>query len=124
MSEILTKLQIKDNKVKQAANVPAELTALMDTLTIDSASPVSILFIKSAEELALYKDELFSQYDLGEIMWFCYPKKTSKQYKGCDLNREIFRVGMMEEGFAAVRQVSINDDWSAVRMRKLEEIKA
>ena len=57
------------------------------------------------------------------LLWLCYPKKSSKQYKGSDCSRETVRVMLAEDGFESVRQIAIDDDWSALRFRKPEHIK-
>lgn len=57
------------------------------------------------------------------LLWICYPKKTSRRYKGSDCDRE--RVGglLAGAGYEPVRQVAIDDDWSAIRFKKVEDIK-
>lgn len=52
------------------------------------------------------------------------PKKTSKTYKGSDCNRESVMVMLGDEGYEPVRQIAIDDDWSALHFRKAENIKA
>ncbi|WP_226666445.1 DUF3052 domain-containing protein [Metabacillus litoralis] len=65
-------------------------------------------------EKALKEDGLF---------WLCYPKKTSKTYKGSDCSRESVGGMLAEVGYEPVRQVAIDEDWSALRFRKVENIK-
>ena len=57
------------------------------------------------------------------LLWLCYPKKTSKVYKGSDCIRESVAGLLAVEGFEPVRQIAIDDDWSALRFRKPENIK-
>jgi hypothetical protein len=58
------------------------------------------------------------------LLWLCYPKKSSKAYKGSDCSRESL-IGMLsDEGFEPVRQIAIDDDWSALRFRQVEKIKS
>ena len=56
------------------------------------------------------------------ILWFAYPKGTSKKYS-CDFNRDTGWNILGEYGFEGVRIVSIDEDWSALRFRKVEYIK-
>jgi hypothetical protein len=58
------------------------------------------------------------------LFWLCYPKKSSKVYKGSDCSRESVAGMLSEEGYEPVRQVAIDDDWSALRFRKPEKIKS
>jgi hypothetical protein len=57
------------------------------------------------------------------LFWLCYPKKSSKVYKGSDCSRESVTVMLSSKGYEPVRQVAIDDDWSALRFRKVEKIK-
>jgi hypothetical protein len=56
------------------------------------------------------------------IVWFAYPKGSSKRYR-CDFNRDTGWAGLGDLGFEGVRQVAIDEDWSALRFRRVEYIK-
>lgn len=56
------------------------------------------------------------------IIWICYPKGSSKNYK-CEFNRDTGWTVMGALGFEPVRQVAVDDDWSALRFRRVEFIK-
>ena len=56
------------------------------------------------------------------ILWFAYPKGTSKKYR-CEFNRDSGWSVLRGRGFDTVRQVAIDEDWSALRFRRLEYIK-
>lgn len=80
-------------------------------------------FGTSNEELqALAKTAASVTEDHG-LLWLCYPKKSSKAYKGSDCSRESVTGMLAEEGYEPVRQVAIDEDWSALRFRKTEHIK-
>jgi hypothetical protein len=55
-------------------------------------------------------------------IWFCYPKKTSRKYK-CAIDRDHGWNMLGQYGFEPVRQVALNEDFSALRFRKVEYIK-
>jgi hypothetical protein len=55
------------------------------------------------------------------IVWFAYPKGTSKRYT-CSLNRDAGWKALGRAGFEPVRQVAIDEDWSALRFRRAEFI--
>lgn len=57
------------------------------------------------------------------LLWLCYPKKSSKIYKGSDCSRDTVTGMLSEEGFEPVRQIAIDEDWSALRFREPEKIK-
>ena len=56
------------------------------------------------------------------VLWMAYPKKTSRNYKTVITRDEGWKE-MGELGFEPVSQVSIDEDWSALRFRKVDFIK-
>jgi hypothetical protein len=56
------------------------------------------------------------------LLWFAYPKGTSKKYK-CEFNRDNGWNELGLRGFEPVRMVAIDEDWSAMRFRKADNIK-
>lgn len=56
------------------------------------------------------------------IIWFAYPKGTSKRYS-CDFNRDTGWSALGDAGFEPVRQIAIDDDWSALRFRRTSFIR-
>lgn len=56
------------------------------------------------------------------MVWFAYPKGTSKKYKS-EINRDKGWLVMGEAGFEPVRMVAIDEDWSALRFRRTEFIR-
>jgi hypothetical protein len=57
------------------------------------------------------------------LLWFAYPKGSSKRYT-CEFNRDSGWQIIRGTGFDSVRQVAIDEDWSALRFRGVEYIKA
>ncbi len=56
------------------------------------------------------------------VCWFAYPKGTSKKYSS-DLSRETVWDVLQPLGIRPVRQIAIDDDWSALRFRRAERVK-
>jgi hypothetical protein len=56
------------------------------------------------------------------LLWFAYPKGTSKKYK-CDFNRDTGWLILGTHGFEPVRMIAIDEDWSALRFRRVQFIK-
>ena len=56
------------------------------------------------------------------VLWFCYPKKSSKRYN-CSIDRDHGWTDLGRLGFEPVRQVALNEDFSALRFRRVEYIK-
>ena len=57
------------------------------------------------------------------VLWFAYPKGTSKRFT-CDFNRDTGWSVIRDAGFDSVRQVAIDEDWSALRFRRMEYVKS
>jgi hypothetical protein len=56
------------------------------------------------------------------VIWFAYPKGTSKRYT-CEFNRDSGWKVIVAAGFESVRMVAIDEDWSALRFRRVEYVK-
>jgi hypothetical protein len=56
------------------------------------------------------------------VLWFAYPKGGSKRYT-CEFNRDSGWGVIRAAGFDSVRMVAIDEDWSALRFRRVEYVK-
>lgn len=66
--------------------------------------------------------EYVRQATEGDVLvWVAYPKGTSKRYH-CEFNRDTGWAALGSAGFEGVRQVAVDDDWSALRFRRTEFI--
>lgn len=81
------------------------------------------VFGTSNEELQSNAKKAVTYVKEDGLLWLCYPKKASKVYKGSDCSRDTVTGMLSEEGYEPVRQIAIDDDWSALRFRKPEKIK-
>lgn len=57
------------------------------------------------------------------VLWVAYPKGSSRNYR-CEFNRDRGWHVLGAAGFEPVRQVAIDADWSALRFRRVEHIRA
>jgi hypothetical protein len=55
------------------------------------------------------------------VLWFAYPKQSSKRYR-CEFHRDSGWDALGAAGYDSVRMVAIDEDWSALRFRKVEHI--
>lgn len=81
-----------------------------------------LVFVKTREEIQDSIDKIFTKLRGDAILWYCYPKGTSKKYS-CDFNRDNGWGSLKNYKLETVRQVAIDEDWSALRFRKVEFIK-
>ena len=54
--------------------------------------------------------------------WLAYPKGSSKNYV-CEFNRDTGWEALGAAGYEPVRQVALDEDWSALRFRQVSHIK-
>jgi hypothetical protein len=80
-----------------------------------------LAFAVTQKELDRFSS-LFATASEGDaVLWFAYPKGTSKRYS-CEFNRDTGWHVMRDAGFETVRMVAIDEDWSALRFRRLEYV--
>ena len=81
------------------------------------------VFGTSNEELSTLAKSAVTHVNEDGLFWLCYPKKSSNTYKGSDCSRETVTGMLSTEGYEPVRQVAIDEDWSALRFRTPDKIK-
>ncbi len=130
MSGVWTKLNLKDQTEIAVLNPPdsfaAELGALRRIRVHRRISEVKELtfilaFVVAKVELDKVAVTVVSKAAGDALLWFAYPKSTSAKYKS-DLNRDTGWDILRKSGFDTVRQVAIDQDWSALRFRRIEFI--
>ena len=55
------------------------------------------------------------------VLWIAYPKGASKRYRA-EFNRDSEWRVMTSAGFDTVRMIAIDEDWSALRFRRVSSI--
>jgi hypothetical protein len=81
-----------------------------------------LAFAETQAQLDRYAAMLAGASEGDAVLWFAYPKGTSKRYT-CEFNRDNGWSVIRGAGFESVRQVAIDEDWSALRFRRLEFVK-
>jgi hypothetical protein len=82
-----------------------------------------LAFVTRKSEVEKLAPEIARRARGDAIVWFAYPKGTSKKYT-CDFNRDTGWASLKKLGFDTVRAVAIDEDWTAIRFRRKEFIKA
>ncbi|PRC91256.1 hypothetical protein [Solimicrobium silvestre] len=130
MSPIFSKLNLTNQKTICVLNPPEsfqeELSQLsgiqiIDNLKSDSNLSFALIFVSQKNQIDQIVPILANKAQGDAIVWFAYPKGTSKKYQ-CDFNRDTGWDTLKELGFDTVRQVAIDADWSALRFRRVEFI--
>jgi hypothetical protein len=133
MKKLLEKLNYKDQPRIALINTDP---VLLDSLTsclenviidkeIDPRCPYSfiLIFVKNISEVETATPVIIHNLTTDGVLWFCYPKKTSKNHKS-ELTRDQGWKALNDSGFYGIRIVSIDDDWSAFRFRHTKYIKS
>lgn len=115
MTTLDDKLQLKPGKTLA---IVGEGPALgLDAAPGEAASADAVLaFAKDKAELAARLDILAAVAGRGGVAWVGYPKARQL---GTDLNRDVIRDIVPTAGLDPVRQVSLDDVWSALRLKTL-----
>lgn len=132
MTDLLIKLNYKGQERIAVINstapfidqVTSQLKDIVIDRVIDPRYPYSymILFVKTREEVKQLAPAALHNLTADGILWFCYPKKTSKTYSAT-VDRDHGWEVLADAGFRGIRLVSIDDDWSAMRFRNIKYIK-
>jgi hypothetical protein len=132
ISPLFKKLNLKDQREIFVLNVPASFEAELARLDdikvrrdLSAASGVSFVlaFVTRQPEVDALSKTIPKAAPGDAVVWFAYPKGTSKRYKS-EISRDSGWNGLGAAGFEGVRMVAIDEDWSAVRFRRAEFIKA
>ena len=115
MTTLDSKLQLKQGQRVVVFGLPAGLSL---DLPINSGPPAGdeavLVFAQESGALSERKAALLDAAAAGRLTWVAYPKAGGL---GTDLNRDILRDRLVEWGTRPVRQVALNDDWSALRVK-------
>ena len=131
MTSVFQKLNLKAQSEIVVFNAPAsfepELAKLRDVKIVrNPKKPASVQFALAFTQQQAELDrlsKLLAAHSQGDaVLWFAYPKGTSKSY-ACEFNRDTGWHVIRNAGFDSVRQVALDDDWSALRFRRVEYIK-
>jgi len=131
MPSIFEKLNLKQQREILVVNAPPsfepELLALESVTVLRDpkkakAIHFALAFATKQAEVDALAQLLASKAEGDALLWFAYPKGTSKRYT-CEFNRDTGWSALRSAGFDTVRQVAIDEDWSALRFRRVEYIK-
>ena len=131
VSAVFKKLNLKDQTEIAVVNAPAsferEIAALRGiavrrAFASDAPLTFSLAFVTTQPEVNVLANAV-AECTVGDaVVWFAYPKQSSKRYKS-EIDRDHGWARLGEAGFEPVRMVAIDEDWSAVRFRRVGFIK-
>jgi hypothetical protein len=132
MASVFEKLNLKDQQEMVVLNAPSSFEpelARLAVMTIHhnlaSVKETGFLmaFVTRKSEVDALATQIAKRAKGDAIVWFAYPKGSSKKYK-CDFNRDTGWDAMNAAGYETVRAVAIDEDWTGLRFRRSEFVKA
>ena len=130
MDPLLKKMYWKEGMKIRLWNVPSELLGLVESWKQEGfmaseteKADFMVAFVQSEEEVENYFSQMHSLAPDDEAIWLAYPKGTSKRYKS-KINRDNGWKYLGQFDYEGVRQIAIDENWSALRFRKIRFIKS
>jgi hypothetical protein len=132
MDAVFKKMNFKSAQNVVVINAPQSFEANIDAMQGLTAfvrdfkhvekTDFALAFCTTQAEVDSIATEAASKLEGDGFLWFAYPKGTSKRYK-CEFNRDNGWTLLGSFGFEGVRMVAIDEDWSALRFRRVSYIK-
>jgi hypothetical protein len=109
---LAAKLQIKAGQAMALINPPSGF--VLDAPIADDREDAVLLFVRNRDELETHGEPFFRAARDDRLAWLAYPKAGQL---GTDLNRDILWEHTKSRDVRPVRQVSLDEVWSALRFR-------
>lgn len=132
MNPLFRKLNYRDQRAIYILDAPdsfvAELTEMRAVAEVADSfqgakdAGFAMAFATTQTQVDAFAGQVGAATSGDAVVWIAYPKATSKRY-ACEFNRDTGWTSMGAQGFEPVRQVSVDEDWSALRFRRVEYIK-
>jgi hypothetical protein len=126
------KLNLKDQQEILVLNAPESIipglaglreVTIHRSLKASSEFHFALAFVTRKKDVDELAPQIVKRTKGDAILWFAYPKGTSKKYP-CDFNRDNGWDALKALEWDTVRAVAIDENWSALRFRRTEYIKA
>jgi hypothetical protein len=131
VTALFAKLNHKGQSPIHVLNAPASFDGVLAelagvtvhrTVTARDVVTFGMAFAVTQQQLDTLSAALAKAAAGDAIVWIAYPKGTSKRYR-CEFNRDAGWGVLAAAGFEGVRMVAIDEDWSALRFRRVEFVK-
>jgi hypothetical protein len=113
---VMSKLQIKPGQSVVVLGKPNDVQLELEEAAEDAASADAVLVFvtTSGDLLGTEGQAALAAAQRDALAWVAYPKGGKL---GTDLNRDTLAAALSERGVRPVRQIAIDDTWSALRFR-------
>lgn len=116
---LAAKLQLKPGQSMALVDAPPDVD--LDDVAGWPTAPTgeaeaALVFALDAARLQHHATALSAAAQRGALTWVAYPKAGAL---GTDLNRDRVRAAVNEHGLETVRQIAVDDTWSALRLKTM-----
>ncbi len=112
-ASVASRLQIRAGQSVRVVNAPPDLDLDVPT-TRSRAADAVLVFALNRAELEQHATEAVELALEDRLTWIAYPKAGQL---GTDLDRNVLRNLLEGRGIRPVRQIALDDVWSALRFR-------
>ncbi len=133
MDPLIKKLNYKEQEIVAILGAPEsfeptiktwrELAAVDTHLKGEIKYGFVLVFARTVSDIGQYAGQLEGRLIDDPVFWVAYPKKSSRKYDS-DISRDNGWEAIGALGMEGVRQVAIDEDWSALRFRPATHIKS
>jgi len=129
-TSLAAKLQVKPGAKMLIMNAPQGYTDLLADLPPGAELTTSgsgtfdfvQVFVYNKADVDRFASQAIKAVKPGGMLWFSYPKKTGKIKT--DIHRDIGWDAVNNASWEGVRLISVDDTWSALRVRPTSEIRS
>jgi hypothetical protein len=117
---VAERLQVKGKRRLAVIGAPAAVDGKIGVAqqrSEMSQADVVLVFVADRVRLGSTLPGVLKKVSKGAIIWIAYPKLTSKL--AADLSRDLIRALAARFGLDTVSQIAIDDDWSALRVKRV-----
>ncbi len=115
--DLAAKLQLKAGQSLETVEIPesvAHQVAEFMTGGAATSEGALLVFVADRSALAQYRSRIAASGGQDRLTWVAYPKSGQLD---TDLNRDALAALLTESDLRPVRQIAIDDVWSALRFR-------
>ena len=122
MTTLAQKFQLKDKQSLKLVNPPPDYDRFLASGGIGSAEAADavLIFTNSLAEVEQIVPDTFKSLSGDALVLVAYPKGSSKVKT--DVNRDKLWDALKPTGWRPVRQIAMDDVWSALRFRPAEKV--
>ena len=117
---VAERLQVKGDRRLAVIGAPPALDKAVGAIKAraePAKADVVLLFVSGRKQLDKALPPVLKKMAPDAIFWLAYPKLTSKL--AGDLSRDVIHGLAPKHGLDTVSQIAIDDDWSALRLKRI-----